>query len=80
MMLLEKLIERQRRFGLTDGDFAAELGISRQLWQFTRTGRVRIGQKILAGTCRRFPDLIPEVLYFLGNDANKLTSLADKLA
>lgn len=75
-MLLQKLTDKQKKLEMTDAVFAAKLGVSRQLWQFTRTERMPIGQKVIAGTCRAFPEMIPDVLIFLGKDVSIPTSAA----
>lgn len=65
-MLLENLIERQAQLGLNDGAFAQEIGVSRSLWVRTRQRHKPISMKILTGIYKRFPDMIPDVLLFLG--------------
>ncbi len=64
-MLIERLITRQRELGLTDGEFARRLGISRTLWWAIRTGQRAMGLRSLRGIVRAFPDLDDEVLAFL---------------
>lgn len=62
---LDRLVARQREMGLTDGEFACELGVQRVLWQKTRSRQCAVGLKVLAGAVRRFPDLGESVLEFL---------------
>jgi len=62
-MLLQKLIEKQKLEGLSDGKFALKLGISRQLWQATRTGKMRIGERLITGVLKAFPELTVYVLW-----------------
>ena len=64
-MLLDQLIERQKRLDLTDEQFAVVLGVSRQLWQKTRTKEQRIGESVIRGVTNRFPELQGAVLIFL---------------
>lgn len=67
-MLLEKLVAKQKELAspkrkhLSDEEFAAMLGISRQMWSFTRRGIVPVGKVVLQGTLRAFPDLRGDVL------------------
>jgi hypothetical protein len=79
-MLLERLIERQRKDELTDEEFAAVLGVSRQMWQKTRTEEQRIGEAILRGVTRAYPELQPLVLLFLQSDVPELASTVRKSA
>ena len=72
-MLLVQLVERQKAMGLTDEEFASLLGVSRQLWQMTRTEKQPIGESIVLGVTRQFPDLREAVHIFLQEKAN-LTS------
>jgi len=67
-MLKEKLKEIQTRKGLSDYKFADKLGVSHQLWQMTRTGKREIGQAVLQGTMKAYPELDRDVLLFLQGD------------
>lgn len=69
-MLLEKLKAKQKDLGLNDKLFAQELGCSEKMWYFTRTAQRGISRKVLSGTVKRFPELIPDVLVFLGEYAD----------
>lgn len=62
-ILLPRLIEKQG--GMSDYKFARILGVTRQLWQFTRTGKKGIRTKVLRATVRTYPDLCLDVLNFL---------------
>lgn len=75
-MLLEKLIRKQQELGMSDRRFAKELGVSRALWQFTKTGQNQIGIKMLSGIRRRFPELMPDILIFLDTEASKPAKVA----
>lgn len=74
-MLIDKLIEKQRQEGLSDRLFAQKLGVSRQLWQFTRTGRTRIGERVCRGALRAYPDLTATILLFLQSASNIVNRL-----
>lgn len=75
-MLLQKLIQRQGE--MSDLEFAKEIGVSRQMWNFVRTGVFPLAKarKVLLGVCVAFPDLAPEVLSLFAGDANNVTSRA----
>ncbi len=75
-MLLQKLIDKQGR--TTDAEFAATLGVSRQMWGFVRTRRCPLhkARKVLCGAMAAYPDLAPDILSFFANDANKVTKQA----
>jgi len=64
-MLAETLEQRQQELGLSDGQFAQRLGISRPLWVATRTGQRAVALQLLRGVARAFPDLDAEILRFL---------------
>lgn len=63
--LKRKLIEQQRILDMNDEKFAAHLGVSRALWQLTRTKNGVIGISILKGAARAFPGLRDDVLVAL---------------
>ena len=71
MDMLESLIMEQEKQGSSDQQFAAQLDCSRQLWQGTRTGAIPMGDTILKGTARAFPNLRRRALYMLVNLPNK---------
>ncbi len=71
-MLMQRLIEKQVTLGENDALFSRRLGVSRQLWNFTRNGRQPVGWSILRGTLRGFPELTDEVLTFMASNANIL--------
>ena len=68
-MLLDQLIERQKSLGMIDSDFAELLGVSRPMWQKTRTGVQRIGTSMLRATAARFPELQGAILIYLQSGA-----------
>ena len=70
--LLDKLKEKQGE--LSDYEFRKILKTSQQLWQMTRTGKIKCGYTILKG-CSAYPDLGLDVLSFLGFDVNKVITL-----
>ncbi len=71
MGLLEKLIDRQRSAGLSDRDMATRLGVSSPMWTMVRMGKANMGVRMLGGVVRSYPDLIPEVVFFLRGDRDK---------
>jgi len=64
-MLLSALIKKQLNQELTDSEFAHKLGISRSMWQFTARGEQEIGWLITLAVVKKFPDLFPELLFYL---------------
>ena len=66
---LRKLIAIQQSKGLTDHEFAKTLDISRQLWQKTRKGEQRVGEKLLRGAVRKYPYLMGDIIVFLQESA-----------
>ena len=54
---------------LTDAGMAEKLGCTRQLYQMTRTYKIPLGLKILRGSIKAFPRLLPDAMYFLSPDA-----------
>jgi transcriptional regulator with XRE-family HTH domain len=73
MDLLGKLIEEQRRSGLSDRAFARRLGVSQALWSTTRSGKAVIGSKILAACAREFPQMGEDILrYLAGTERGKV--------
>lgn len=81
--MIDELERRQKAANMTDQEFADVLRISRQLWQFHRSGRVpRLGRKALSGTAAAFPDLKEQVmpLFFLHPIAKKMAKPAENEA
>lgn len=68
-MLLDKLVGRQHDLGLTDREFADELGVPRSTWQLTRTGVKPIGHRVIVAVIRRFPELRQDAVSFLASMA-----------
>jgi transcriptional regulator with XRE-family HTH domain len=71
--LVAKLHERQLTLNLSDSEMAERLGISRQMWSFTKNGRRWVGFAILQGIVRGFPELSAEALFFLRSDVTEIT-------
>ena len=71
-MFLELLIEKQRSLKESDLEFATRLGVSRQLWNFTRRSQQPIGWLVINGALKNFPELKDEAANFLLVNANKL--------
>ena len=63
--LIQSLADRQHELGLNNIEFAARLGISRQLWEMTKTGKRNVGVTLLGGIVRAFPELNDQVLAYL---------------
>ena len=69
--LIDKLRERQDKEGLSDQKFGGKLGISKELWRLVRTGERQIPRPvILKGIARAYPELVQDVLFFLGFDVD----------
>lgn len=81
-MLLQRLIEKQRELKKNDAQFAELLGIPRSTWQLTRSGRVRMGERVARAARRTFgqtaPDLAEEAERFLLSDASELAETANE--
>lgn len=63
--LLSILKERQNHQKLSDGKFAKQLGITRTLWQATKTGDRNIGLTLLKAIAQTYPDMDEDILNFL---------------
>ena len=61
--LLSKLKLQQR--DLSDYKFARKLGVTRPLWQATRTERVSINLTLLKAIARTYPDMHPDIIKYL---------------
>lgn len=68
-MLLDVLKKRQRELGLNDVQFAAKLQIPRATWTNTKLGYKRIGERVITAALHAFPDLGPEIIIFLRENA-----------
>ena len=62
--LISLLRTRQGDAGLTDGEMAKRLGISRALWQRLVAGERGVSLRVMQGAMAAFPDLTPQVLDF----------------
>jgi len=62
MTLVDELIKRQKADGLSDGQFATKLGISRPLWWQVRSGHILPSRLFLQAVTRAYPELEPELL------------------
>ena len=67
--LLIKLIALQG--DQSDYKFAANLQITRPLWQLTRTGKMPTGLTLLRAIIRTYPELHADVLDFLRGEDHK---------
>ena len=76
--IVSKLRKIQLAKRLTDGEMAQQLNCSRQTYQKTRVGEIKVGNKILMGIMAAFPELKQDIIYFLSNDANRIPNNATK--
>lgn len=60
--MLEKLVEIQRREGLTDGQMAARLNISRSSWNLARNGRSAFRDEWAVRAAGQWPELTRDLL------------------
>lgn len=67
-LLLQTVNDMQAQEGLSDGQMAAKLGCSRQLWQMTRTGQRAISVTLLKCIARNIPELQAAIMDFLKVD------------
>lgn len=77
-LLTDKVRTIQLREQLSDREMGQLLGVSRQLYQMTRSGKIPPGNRILKGISATFPELQQDVIYFLSNDADKSSGDATK--
>lgn len=75
--LIRKIEKIQVEKGMSDKEMAKKLGCSRQLYQKTRNNNIPLGKRILRGICVAFPELQPDILFFLTRDANRLPDSAN---
>lgn len=75
---VSQLIQIQTRDKLSDRQMAERLGCSRTLWQLTRSGKLPLGEKMIRGIFRSFPELHTSLSFFLANDVKKSERSADK--
>ncbi|MFH0900695.1 MAG: hypothetical protein V2A73_08715 [Pseudomonadota bacterium] len=64
-LLARELRRRQLAEGVTDKEFAAQLGISRALWNLIRRGRQPLTVATLHGALAAYPDLATATLAYL---------------
>jgi len=57
MDFLQLLKQKQAEESLSNTEFATKLGISRQLWEATLLGKRAIGQSLINGAWRAYPEL-----------------------
>lgn len=58
----------QKRLDLTDAEFSGKLGISRQLWNFVKTGARAPGLKLLKSAMREFPETTIAVMRYMSEE------------
>jgi len=71
-MFLEKLIQKQKELDKTDVQFATLLDVSRELWNQTKNGRLKVGESLMRGALRVFPELGNDLLIFLQSNGSEL--------
>jgi hypothetical protein len=76
-MLIDRIVEIQKRDGLTDKEMAQKLGYHRVSWLRIRQRKV-FGQKFLIAVRRNYPELSPEIDLFLCANATPRQHLAEK--
>lgn len=74
--LIRLLAERQEELGLSDGQFAERLGISKALWHLHRSGKREPALSLLQAVVQRFPELQAEVLMVLRNGSTEGEAVA----
>jgi len=74
---VDQLTGIQNRYEYTDQEMADLIGCSRQLYQKTRTGKIPLGNKILRGAVKAFPELYVYAYIFLTDGADIKTEIAD---
>lgn len=79
-MLLDKLTQKQKELGESDKTFAKHLGVHRTTWMHTRNKKIRLGESIIQGALRRFPELKEDVIFFLASSDNLLPTEGIKLS
>lgn len=57
--LVQRLIEIQQEEGLSNGAFAAKLGIDQSMWWRVRCSNQRAGRKVIDGALRSYPEVAP---------------------
>lgn len=62
--LIQALEQRQRDEGMTDQQFASEIGVSRQMWGLMRSGDRMPGRKTLGRIIERFPEYTSLAAFF----------------
>lgn len=67
--LFSKIVLKQGN--QSDYAFAKRLGITRPLWQLTRTGRLQIGITLLKAIARTYPDIHQDIINFLKDSAGE---------
>ncbi len=68
--LVVALREIQKRLGMSDKACAETLGISQPAWSRVRKGQRRPGLELARGVAKAYPQLRPELLFFLGLDTH----------
>lgn len=56
-MVLEALQAKKKELGVSDAEFAEELGISASYWSMLQNGERQFALPVLRRIVRRFPDL-----------------------
>jgi transcriptional regulator with XRE-family HTH domain len=69
MALLNELLHQQQVEGLSDGDFARKLGITRHYWSAIKNGHQPITIKVLRAVVRTYPGLGKQVISYLAGES-----------
>ena len=65
MMIINQLVEIQRREGLTDTEIAQRLGFHPISWNRIKKGRANFGEKFLRAVLKAYPELTLDVMSYL---------------
>ena len=71
MDFLTLLKQKQAEESLSNTEFASKLGISRQLWEATLLGKRAIGQSLINGALRAYPELKETIFAHIEERARK---------
>lgn len=75
--LIAKLEKRQAKEGLSNREFADKLGVSSELLRLTRKGERNLGQALIRGIIRVYPEYKKEALFILSRSVETPTQTSD---
>ena len=64
--MIQSLLEKKKKCGLGNAEFAKVIGISRVHWYRLRTGKSAVTADLAARLAKEFSDLKPEALKEMG--------------